>query len=147
MKHLITRFVREDEGQDLVEYALLIAFIALACIIGLQQLGTAINTTYNSISSASRARSARQHLAGPAGANVAGWPVANEVRWLPRRGEVSLLRRFIVEGRRAGLDGVRLLCSFVRSWHRGVAEHRHADRARLHDFNSGTQSIWETPDP
>ena len=34
MKHLITRFVREDEGQDLVEYALLIAFIALACIIG-----------------------------------------------------------------------------------------------------------------
>ena len=50
MKHLISRFVREDEGQDLVEYALLIAFIALACIIGLQQLGTAINQTYNSIS-------------------------------------------------------------------------------------------------
>ena len=50
MKYLITRFVREDEGQDLVEYALLIAFIALACIIGLQQLGTAINQTYNSIS-------------------------------------------------------------------------------------------------
>jgi len=50
MKHLISRFVREDEGQDLVEYALLIAFIALACIVGLQQLGTAINQTYNSIS-------------------------------------------------------------------------------------------------
>ena len=51
MKNLITRFVREDEGQDLVEYALLIAFIALACIVGLQNLGTAINQTYNSISS------------------------------------------------------------------------------------------------
>ena len=51
MKHLISRFVREDEGQDLVEYALLIAFIALACIVGLQSLGTAINNTYNSISS------------------------------------------------------------------------------------------------
>jgi pilus assembly protein Flp/PilA len=50
MKNFIGRFVREDEGQDLVEYALLIAFIALACIIGLQQLGTAINNTYNSIS-------------------------------------------------------------------------------------------------
>ena len=50
MKNLIARFVREDEGQDLVEYALLIAFIALACIIGLQQLGTAINNTYTSIS-------------------------------------------------------------------------------------------------
>jgi pilus assembly protein Flp/PilA len=50
MKNLIARFVREEEGQDLVEYALLIAFIALACIIGLQNLGTAINNTYNSIS-------------------------------------------------------------------------------------------------
>lgn len=51
MKNLIARFVREDEGQDLVEYALLIAFIALACIVGLTNLGTAINQTYNSISS------------------------------------------------------------------------------------------------
>jgi pilus assembly protein Flp/PilA len=51
MKNFINRFVREEEGQDLVEYALLIAFIALACIIGLQNLGGAINTTYNSISS------------------------------------------------------------------------------------------------
>jgi pilus assembly protein Flp/PilA len=50
MKNLFNRFVREEEGQDLVEYALLIAFIALACIIGLQNLGTAINKTYNSIS-------------------------------------------------------------------------------------------------
>jgi pilus assembly protein Flp/PilA len=51
MKNLFNRFVREEEGQDLVEYALLIAFIALACIVGLRNLGTAINTTYNSISS------------------------------------------------------------------------------------------------
>jgi pilus assembly protein Flp/PilA len=50
MKELLVRFVREDEGQDLVEYALLITFIALACIIGMQQLGTAINNRYNSIS-------------------------------------------------------------------------------------------------
>ena len=51
MKNLIQRFVREDEGQDLVEYALLITFIALACIIGMQQLGTAINNKYQTISS------------------------------------------------------------------------------------------------
>ena len=50
MKNLIVRFVREDEGQDLVEYALLITFIALACIIGMQQLGTAINQKYQDIS-------------------------------------------------------------------------------------------------
>jgi Flp pilus assembly pilin Flp len=50
MEYLL-RFVHEDEGQDLVEYALLITFIALACIVGMQQLGTAINNRYNSISS------------------------------------------------------------------------------------------------
>ena len=30
MKHLILRFVREEEGQDLVEYTLLLAFVCLA---------------------------------------------------------------------------------------------------------------------
>ena len=51
MQNLIARFVREDEGQDLVEYALLIAFIALACIVGMQTLGNAINNEYKSIAS------------------------------------------------------------------------------------------------
>ena len=50
MKNLFVRFVREDEGQDLVEYALLITFIALACIVGMQNLGNAINSSYNAIS-------------------------------------------------------------------------------------------------
>lgn len=43
------RLIREDCGQDLVEYAFLVAFIALACIIGMQTLGIAINTTYGSV--------------------------------------------------------------------------------------------------
>jgi len=30
MKHLIMRFVREEKGQDLVEYTLLLAFVCLA---------------------------------------------------------------------------------------------------------------------
>jgi Flp pilus assembly pilin Flp len=30
MKQLIRRFVREEEGQDLVEYTLLLAFVCLA---------------------------------------------------------------------------------------------------------------------
>ena len=51
MRNCAVAFIRDEKGQDLVEYALLIAFIALACIIGLQALGGAINTTYNSISS------------------------------------------------------------------------------------------------
>lgn len=32
MKNLITRFVREEEGQDLIEYSLLAALISVACI-------------------------------------------------------------------------------------------------------------------
>ena len=50
MKNLIARFVREDEGQDLVEYALLIAFIALVCIAAVKGLGETINQTYTNIS-------------------------------------------------------------------------------------------------
>ena len=30
MKNLITRFIREEQGQDLVEYTLLLAFVCLA---------------------------------------------------------------------------------------------------------------------
>ena len=44
-------FARTDDGQDLVEYALLVTFIALACLVAMQQLGTAINNSYNSLSS------------------------------------------------------------------------------------------------
>jgi pilus assembly protein Flp/PilA len=50
LRHLLARFTREDDGQDLVEYSLLITFIALACIVGMQQLGTAINNKYTSLS-------------------------------------------------------------------------------------------------
>jgi len=51
MKELLVRFVREDEGQDLVEYALLIAFIALLCIAGMQVLGQGVNKKFTDISS------------------------------------------------------------------------------------------------
>ena len=51
MKNPIASFFGEEQGQDWVEYALLVAFLALACIIGLVSLGTAIHQTYNNISS------------------------------------------------------------------------------------------------
>jgi pilus assembly protein Flp/PilA len=47
---LLIRLARDEAGQDLVEYAMLMAFIALACLIGLRNLGTAVNNTYNSVS-------------------------------------------------------------------------------------------------
>ncbi len=40
-----------EEGQDLVEYALLVALIALVCISGVNQVASAINTVFSTISS------------------------------------------------------------------------------------------------
>jgi len=45
----VKRLIYEESGQDLVEYAFLMAFVALACILGMQQLGLAINRTYGSV--------------------------------------------------------------------------------------------------
>jgi Flp pilus assembly pilin Flp len=51
MKQLIARFVREESGQDLIEYAFLAVFIALVVILGLQAVGTAVNSKMSSIAS------------------------------------------------------------------------------------------------
>ena len=40
-----------EEGQDLVEYALLVALIALVCITGVSKVAGAINTVFSNISS------------------------------------------------------------------------------------------------
>lgn len=42
--------MRDEAGQDLVEYAMLMAFVALACLVGLRNLGTSVNNTYTSVS-------------------------------------------------------------------------------------------------
>jgi pilus assembly protein Flp/PilA len=49
MKALLKRFVREDEGQDLIEYALLAGFISLIAIIAITNVGTGINGVYTNI--------------------------------------------------------------------------------------------------
>ncbi len=46
---LITRFVREEEGQGLVEYALIIALIAIVAIVGLGLAGTKVNDMFTGI--------------------------------------------------------------------------------------------------
>ncbi len=50
MNDLLARFIHEDAGQDLVEYALLLALISLATIAAMGLLGGAINNKYNSAS-------------------------------------------------------------------------------------------------
>jgi pilus assembly protein Flp/PilA len=52
MKNLINRFVREEEGQDLIEYSLLAALIAVACIVAMQTLATDINEIFAAIGAA-----------------------------------------------------------------------------------------------
>jgi Flp pilus assembly pilin Flp len=49
MKQLVVRFVREDAGQDLIEYVLLASFIAAGVIAGATFLGTSLNNWYTSI--------------------------------------------------------------------------------------------------
>jgi pilus assembly protein Flp/PilA len=39
-----------EEGQDLVEYALLVALIALVCITGVGNVATAVNSVFTNIS-------------------------------------------------------------------------------------------------
>ena len=47
MKNLIARFVRDEQGQDLIEYALLGSFVSLAAYAGANALGGALNGWYD----------------------------------------------------------------------------------------------------
>jgi len=47
MQNLMNR----EEGQDLVEYALLVCLIALAAITGVNKVATAVTTVFTNISS------------------------------------------------------------------------------------------------
>jgi Flp pilus assembly pilin Flp len=48
MKVLLARLLVEESGQDLIEYALLTTFVALAAAVGLSLIRPAINGTYGS---------------------------------------------------------------------------------------------------
>jgi len=49
MKRLMIRFLRDEQAQDLVEYALIVAAIGLALVATVGQLGGAISSVYQSI--------------------------------------------------------------------------------------------------
>jgi pilus assembly protein Flp/PilA len=42
-------FLREEEGQDLIEYALLVALISLVCVAALTTAGSQVNTIFENI--------------------------------------------------------------------------------------------------
>jgi len=49
MRSLLNRFRKEESGQDLIEYALLAAFVALGSVAALIVLGPAILALFNSV--------------------------------------------------------------------------------------------------
>jgi Flp pilus assembly pilin Flp len=49
LQSYVRSFVHDEEGQDLVEYAMLVALIALVCVIGVAAAGTSVNAIFASI--------------------------------------------------------------------------------------------------
>jgi pilus assembly protein Flp/PilA len=47
MKNILLRLWKEEEGQDLVEYALLLVLLSLAAIASVGSLATAINGVFS----------------------------------------------------------------------------------------------------
>lgn len=52
MKSLFARFVKEEEGQDLIEYALLAALIAIAAIGVLRNIAGGTNNIFQTVNNA-----------------------------------------------------------------------------------------------
>jgi pilus assembly protein Flp/PilA len=49
MKELLTNLLHDESGQDLIEYALIAALLALVVITGLNGLSSKINSEYTKI--------------------------------------------------------------------------------------------------
>lgn len=47
--HPITRFLRDEDGQDVVEYGLLIATIAIVVLIGVSIFGSNVNLWFQTL--------------------------------------------------------------------------------------------------
>jgi len=51
MKTLITRFMHEDDGQDLIEYGLLIGIITVAAMGAIAAIGPKVGTYFTTLNS------------------------------------------------------------------------------------------------
>jgi Flp pilus assembly pilin Flp len=59
MKNLMTRFVRDDQGQDLIEYVLIGSFVSIGALIGATALGLELNEWYSKVGSWASGASAK----------------------------------------------------------------------------------------
>ena len=48
----LENFIKKDEGQDMVEYALLAAFISIVAVAIIKLIGPLINTLYTNVKNA-----------------------------------------------------------------------------------------------
>ena len=46
MKHLMKRFVNDEQGQDLIEYALLAGLISIVCVLAITNAGTKVSALF-----------------------------------------------------------------------------------------------------
>jgi Flp pilus assembly pilin Flp len=51
-KQLISRLMRSDEGQDLIEYGLLVGIITLGAIAGIRLIGPKVTTYFTNLNTA-----------------------------------------------------------------------------------------------
>lgn len=47
MKNLLKRLWQEEEGQDLVEYGLLLVLIALVAVVSMKTIGSAVSNIFS----------------------------------------------------------------------------------------------------
>jgi pilus assembly protein Flp/PilA len=52
MKNFLNRFVREDAGQDLIEYALLAGLISLVCVAAVTATGGQVKQLFEKVQAA-----------------------------------------------------------------------------------------------
>jgi pilus assembly protein Flp/PilA len=51
MREFLARLFKEEEGQDLTEYGLLLVLVSLAAVAGMNSLATAIGAAFNKAAS------------------------------------------------------------------------------------------------
>ena len=49
MKNLFVRFVREDAGQDLIEYGLLVGIITVGAIVSINAIGPKVSKYFSDV--------------------------------------------------------------------------------------------------
>lgn len=49
MREMIMKFLKDEEGASMVEYALLLALIAVVCIAAVTNIGTSANSVFEGI--------------------------------------------------------------------------------------------------